>query len=131
MMLRKYGVCLALSLSCLIARSQKTTAYIDKDILYKQGIDLFDKKQYVAAQKSFTDYLGLSSGIKLLKTDAEYYAAACAIELFHKDGEWRMREFINTHPESNKLNGAWFYLGKSSFRKKKYEETIKNFEKVD
>ena len=53
------------------------------------------------------------------------------IELFHKDGEWRLREFITAHPESNKINGAWFYLGKSSFRKKKYEETIKNFEKVD
>jgi TolA-binding protein len=131
MMLQKYGVWVVLCLFCTLAKSQKTTAYIDKDILYKQGIDLFDKKQYVSAQKSFTDYLSLNPGIKLLKTDAEYYAAACAIELFHKDGEWRMREFINSHPESNKLNGAWFYLGKSSFRKKKYEEAIKNFEKVD
>lgn len=131
MMLRKYGVWVVLSLLCTFSRAQKTTAYIDKDLLYKQGIDLFDKKQYVASQKSFTDYLSLNTSTKLLKTDAEYYAAACAIELFHKDGEWRMREFINSHPESNKLNGAWFYLGKSSFRKKKYEETIKNFEKVD
>lgn len=131
MKLRKYGVLVGLSLFCLIAKSQKTTSYIDKELLYKQGIDLFDKKQYVASQKSFTDYLNLNTGIALLKTDAEYYAAACAIELFHKDGEWRMREFITKHPESNKQNGAWFYLGKSSFRKKKYEETIKNFEKVD
>ncbi|MBP7808133.1 MAG: tetratricopeptide repeat protein [Bacteroidia bacterium] len=131
MKLRKYGVLVGLSLFCLIAKSQKTTSYIDKELLYKQGIDLFDKKQYVASQKSFTDYLNLNAGIALLKTDAEYYAAACAIELFHKDGEWRMREFIEKHPESNKQNGAWFYLGKSSFRKKKYEETIKNFEKVD
>jgi TolA-binding protein len=131
MMLRKYGVWVGLCLLCTIARSQKTTAYIDKDLLYKQGIDLFDKKQYVAAQKSFTDYLSLRTSTPLLKVDAEYYAAASSIELFHKDGEWRMREFITAHPESNKINGAWFYLGKSSFRKKKYEETIKNFEKVD
>lgn len=92
---------------------------------------MFDKKQFVAAQKSFTDYLSLKSTPSLLKTDAEYYAGACAIELFHKDGEWRMREFITEHPESNKINGAWFYLGKSSYRKKKHEETIKNLEKVD
>ena len=131
MMLRKYGVCLAFSLLCLFSKAQKTTAYIDKDILYKQGIDLFDKKQYVAAQKSFTDYLNLNTSVPLLKVDAEYYAAASSIELFHKDGEWRMRAFITKHPESNKINNAWFYLGKSSFRKKKYEETIKNFEKTD
>jgi TolA-binding protein len=131
MMLRKYGVWVGLCLSCLIVRSQKTTAYIDKELLYKQGIDLFDKKQFVAAQKSFIDYINLKTSVPLLKVDAEYYAAASSIELFHKDGEWRMREFITNHPESNKINGAWFYLGKSSFRKKKYEETIKNFEKVD
>ncbi|HWY12114.1 MAG TPA: tetratricopeptide repeat protein [Bacteroidia bacterium] len=131
MMIRKYGVCVAFCLFCLLGKAQKTTAYIDRDLLYKQGLDLFDKKQFVAAQKSFGDYISLTSNTRLLKIDAEYYAAASAIELFHKDGEWRMREFITAHPESNKINGAWFYLGKSSFRKKKYEETIQNFDKVD
>lgn len=131
MVLRKYGVVIVLCLSIIRVNAQKTAAYVDKESLLKDGFDLFDKKQFVAAQKSFTDYLGLKTTVPLLKTDAEYYAAACAIELFHKDGEWRMREFIKEHPESNKTNGAWFYLGKSSYRKKKYDETIKNLEKVD
>lgn len=131
MTLRKYGVIVALCFGLAVSFAQRTTAYIDKDLLYKQGLDLFDKKQFVAAQKSFGDYISLRNSPPLLKIDAEYYAAACAIELFHKDGEWRMREFIAAHPESNKINGAWFYLGKSGFRKKKYKETIQNFEKVD
>lgn len=131
MMLRKYGVIAVLCLSTLLGNAQKTAAYLDKEVLLKDGLDLFDKKQFVAAQKSFSDYLNQKTSPSLLKTDAEYYAAACAVELFNKDGEWRMREFITKHPESNKTNGAWFYLGKSSFRKKKYEETIKNLEKVD
>lgn len=131
MMLRKYGVIAVLCLAYTLGYAQKTAAYLDKESLLKDGIELFDKKQFVAAQKSFTDYLNQKTSPSLLKTDAEYYAAACAIELFHKDGEWRMREFIVDHPESNKTNGAWFYLGKSSFRKKKYDETIKNLEKVD
>ncbi len=131
MMIKKYGAIIVLWLFAISFKAQKTTAYIDKDAAYKQGIDLFDKKQYVAAQKSFSDYISLSSSPYLLKTDAEYYAGACAIELFHKDGEMRMRQFILKHPESNKINSAYFYLGKSSYRKKKYDETIKNFEKVD
>lgn len=131
MMLQKYGAIVVLCLSLLLGKAQKTAAYIDKESLLKDGLELFDKKQYLAAQKSFIDYLNQKVTPSLLKTDAEYYAAACAIELFHKDGEWRMREFITNHPESNKVNGAWFYLGKSSYRKKKHEETIKNFEKVD
>ncbi len=114
-----------------LAFAQKTQLYLDKETLYKTGIELFDKKQYTAAQKSFIDYTNTIPGSTLLKTDAEYYAAACAIELFHKDGEWRMKEFILLHPESNKVKWAYFYLGKSNFRKKKYDETIKFLEKVD
>jgi TolA-binding protein len=109
---------------------QRTAIFTDKDALYKQGLDLFDKKQFVQAQKSFNDYV-LTSTSKILKTDAIYYSAACAIELFNKDGEWQMKQFVQKHPESNKINNANFYLGKSNFRKKKHHETIEFFEKVD
>jgi tetratricopeptide (TPR) repeat protein len=131
MTIKKYGVVVVLALSVLQTQAQKTIAYTDKEALYKTGLDLFDKKQFTAAEKSFIDYTGIASAPSLLKVDAEYYAAACAIELFHKDGEMRMRDFITHHPESNKINSAYFYLGKSSFRKKKYDESIRSFEKVD
>jgi TolA-binding protein len=110
--------------------AQKTAFFTDKDALYKQGLDLFDKKQFVQSQKSFNEYTAVSTS-KILKTDAIYYAAACAIELFNKDGEWQMKQFAEKYPESNKINNAHFYLGKSNFRKKKYKETIEFFEKVD
>ncbi len=119
MRLKKYGALFLFAVAAFALKAQKTIAYLDKDALYKQGIDLFDKKQFIAAQKIFSDYQNLNSSPAILKTDAEYYAAACAIELFHKDGEYRMREFITNHGESQKLNSANFYLGKSSFRKKK------------
>lgn len=131
MIIRKY---IPLVLLCFILEAsfaQKTQLFLDKEVLYKTGIDLFDKKQYTASQKSFQDYILSVKGNTLLKTDAEYYDAACSIELFHKDGEWKMKEFIEHHPESNKVKWAYFYLGKSNFRKKKYEETIQFLEKVD
>ena len=114
-----------------IVFGQKTQLYLDKDMLYKIGLELFDKKQYTAAQKAFTDFIQTNSENRLYKTDAQYYASACGIELFHKDGEWQMKQFIEQHPESNKLKWAYFYLGKSNFRKKKYDETIKFLETVD
>ncbi|MBK9285324.1 MAG: tetratricopeptide repeat protein [Sphingobacteriaceae bacterium] len=113
-----------------LGKAQKTAAYFDKDAQYKLGIDLFDKKLYTNAQKEFNEYIQKNkNGIQ--KTDAVFYAAACGIELFNKDGEWLMRQFIEKNPESLKINSAWFYLGKSSFRRKKYKETIENMEKVD
>lgn len=114
----------------LVFKAQRTAIYADPDVLYKQGLELFDKKLYTAAQESFTEFAAKTKS-SLLKADAAYYAAACGIELFNKDSEWLMREFIAKYPSSTKINNAWYYLGKSNFRKKKYEETIEYFEKVD
>lgn len=130
-MIKKYFISLLLLTFSGFLFAQKTQLYLDKDATYKTAMELFDKKQYTAAQKAFVDYMALVKGNTLLKTDAEYYAAACGIELFHKDGEWRMKEFIERHPESNKVKWGYFYLGKSNFRKKKYEESIQYLEKVD
>ena len=85
--------------------AQKTAAYFDKDVLYKTGLDLFDKKQYVSAQKNFTEYSAQTKP-SILKTNAIFYSAACAVELFNKDGEWQMKQFIEKYPESSKLNSA-------------------------
>lgn len=112
------------------SKAQQTAIYTDKEALYKAGVELFDKKQFASAQKSFTDYLQISK-VKLLIADANFYSAACAIELFNKDGEWQMKEFVKSFPESQRLNAANFYLGKNNFRKKKYAETIEFFEKID
>jgi TolA-binding protein len=114
----------------LLFKAQRTAIYADPDVLYKQGIDLFDKKQYVSAQESFSEF-AVRTKSSLLKADAAYYAAACGIELFNKDSEWLMREFIAKYPSSTRVNSAYYYLGKSNYRKKKYEETIEYFEKVD
>lgn len=131
MMIKKYFISLLLLTFSGLLFSQKTQFYLDKDASYKMGLELFDKKQYTAAQKTFIDYMNSVKGNTLMKTDAEYYAAACGIELFHKDGEWRMKEFIERYPESTKVKWGYFYLGKSNFRKKKYEDAIQFLEKVD
>ncbi len=115
-MIKKYVISLLLLTFSGLMFSQKTQIYLDKEMLYKTGLELFDKKQYTAAQKTFMDYMSTVSGNTLLKTDAEYYVAACGIELFHKDGEWRMKEFIDNHRESTKIKWAYFYLGKSNFK---------------
>ena len=129
------GNLFALTFLCLFASSvfaQKTTVYIEPDREFKIGAELFDKKLYGAAMKSFQNIIESQKNKKdLIRIDAEYYGAACSIELFNKDGEWRMRKFIEQHPESNKIKWAHFYLGKSNFRKKKYQETIDYLEKVD
>ena len=110
------------------AGAQRTAIYTDADRLYKEGLELFDKRQYVSAQKLFSRYAE-SRPPALLLADARFHEAACGIELFNRDGEWLMREFIRRHPSSARINDAWFYLATSSFRKRKYDDAIEYYEK--
>lgn len=127
---KKLGTLLLSICLFTVSVAQKTAAYMDKDEAYKLGLDLFDKRQYVNAQKNFSDYVSQSKP-SIQRAEAAFYAAACAIELFNKDGDWQMKQFIEKYPESQKVNTAWFYLGKSNYRRKKYIETIEFLEKVD
>ncbi len=126
----KFSALTLLILFNLCASAQRTFIYTDKDALYKQGLELFDKKQYVSAQKNFNEYVAATKP-SILKGDALYYGAACGIELFNKDSEWLMKQFIEKYPASTKITSAYYYLGKSNFRKKKYKETLEYYDKVD
>ncbi len=124
------SVLLLLLCFCLTTNAQQTAVFIDEDLKYKDALELFDKKQYASSQKLFNEF-GATTNKRILKSNAHFYAAVCSIELFNKDGEWQLKEFIKLYPESQKVNMAYFYLGKNNFRKKKSAETIEYFEKVN
>jgi len=115
-----------------IAIAQKTAIYNNPEAEYKQGIELFNKEKYGAAQKKFINTIDLiPASQSQIKTDAEYYSALCALELFNNDAEYLLKNFIKMHPENSKVKITYFLLGKFYYTKKKYKETIKYFEKVD
>ncbi len=127
------GFVLAVGLFFAIsAVAQKTVHVLHEDSEFKTGIELFQKEKYGAAQKSFSKVIEANSDShSLIRIDAEYYNAICAIELFNKDGELYLKQFIVDHPENPKVKLAYFYLGKYNYRKKKYHDAIEWFEKVD
>src|SRR6218665_1207833 len=127
------AVGLFISLSCTTAVfAQKTTIYVHEDADYKTAIELFQKEKYGAAQKSFVKVIESHGDVNsLIRIDAEYYNAICAIELFNKDGELYMKQFVKDHPENPKVKSAYFYLGKYNYRKKKWKDALDWFEKVD
>lgn len=125
------GLLIGIFISATIT-AQKTTIYTHKDAEYETAIELFQKEKYGAAQKSFTKVIETHTDLQsLVRIDAEYYNAICAIELFNKDGELFLKQFIKNHPESAKVKSAYFYLGKYNYYKTKYKEVLNWFEKVD
>lgn len=114
------------------ASAQRTSIYTNEDAGFKLGLDLFEKQKYGAAQKNFLKFIASQGDQQsLVRIDAQYYAALCAIELFNKDGEILLKKFIDEHPESPKVKIAYFHLGKYNFRKKKFVDALQWLEKVD
>ena len=123
---------IVLLISVLSANAQRALKYEDYDSDFKTGIDLFNKEKYGNAQFFFEriakKYGSFSSDVK---ADANYLAALCAIELFNKDAEYLLINFIDDNPESSSIKNAYYQMGKYQYRKKKYNRAIEWFEKID
>lgn len=120
------------SLSVPHLSAQRTQYYTDTERSLKDGIDLFQKQKYGAAQSRFYDFLQSGNAMtEYARSEASYYYAACAVELFHDNAEYLMKHFIEEFPESPKVVQAHFQLGKLYFRKKDYPAAIRELKASD
>ena len=128
---------LALAGSLAILPAQKTEYFQDSERILKDGIDLYQKQLYGTAQTHFQDYLNAivyaakGTPTRYSTAEANYYYAACAVELFQDDAQNLMEKFISNYPESPKIVLAHFHLGKIFFRQKDYENAIKELTATD
>ncbi|MBI4929167.1 MAG: tetratricopeptide repeat protein [Bacteroidetes bacterium] len=122
-----------LFLLCITVFSQKTAIYTNPDADFKTALELFQKQKYGSAQKQFLKIVHRYQNEQnnLTRIDAEFYSALCALELFNKDAELLLKNFITNHPESPQVQTAYFHLGKYNYRKKQYNKVIEWFQKVD
>jgi TolA-binding protein len=110
--------------------AQTTLTYTSNLSYYEQGLELFQKEKYGAAQEAFEKYLS-SGDNSLHRADAEYYIAYSALSLFHKDGEKKINDFIEKYPNHPKAQSAFYELGNLYFTNKNYDKTIAYLEQVD
>lgn len=99
---------------------------------YQKGLDYFDKEKFGAAQRHFEKIIEEFDGQNTeVLINARYYAALCGMELFNRDADYLLREFIRLHPESPKVKEAYFQLGVFNYRKKAWKNAVKWFDQVD
>lgn len=121
-------------LYCILSAvvGQRTQIYHDPERSLKEGIELFQKEKYSAASVKFEEFFAVDHPqANYAISEARYYQAACAVELFHNNAEYLVKKFVEEYPESPKTVQAWFLLGKLYFRKKDYTEAITAFQKSD
>jgi TolA-binding protein len=71
------------------------------------------------------------SELSLLKENAQYYEALCALELGNDDAESMFPPFYKRAPRKPAYQAGFFQIGKSYFKQGKYEEALEWFNKVE
>ena len=114
------------------AFSQRSLIYSEPDNTYRIAEELFNKQKYGQAEIYFNKFLESTTQLSsAMRINADYYAAICAVELYHENAEYLLQNFIRRYPESPKVKLAYFQLGKYYYRKKKSDQVIESMEKVD
>ena len=108
---------------------------------YQTGLELLQNEKYVAAAQQFrlvettrtksTTSKDSNTELSLIKENAKFYAAVCALELGNADAESLFQEFIKEYPLNPNTVLAYFHVGKSYFGQKKYTKALEWFEKTD
>ncbi|KAA8483314.1 tetratricopeptide repeat protein [Arcticibacter tournemirensis] len=140
-MLRKYILLTSIFCSSLLAANAQQTEWFTINQAYKSGIELFQKAKYAAASEQFSKVeqsrtspssqsLADNKQISLLKENAQYYQAVCALELGNTNAEGLFLAFIREYPSSANTKSAYFQMGKSFFARKNYEKAIEWFTKT-
>ncbi len=133
MFLRKYiSIILLMLFTSLAVYGQKTKIYTDQYKDYRDGLELFDKQKYAAAQEKFKDVIEqINNKHDEIQVSAEYLRASCALELFNIDAHFLLSQFKLDHPDAPQSKKIPFLLGKDFYRKKEYRDAIIWFEQVD
>jgi TolA-binding protein len=140
-MLRQYAIftlLLTLFAAPLLAQN---TAWIEINQYYRGGIELLDQGKYAAASQQFSRverFEQTSSArpesnpdLSLLKENAQFYIALCALELDNSDAESLFSDFIDKYPSSNYTKLAYYHLGRSYFTRKNYPKVIEWLTKLE
>jgi tetratricopeptide (TPR) repeat protein len=114
------------------AYSQQSPVYTNDIVEYKLGLELYNKEKFGAAQKQFDKAIKkINNSDSEISVNSEYYSALCALELFNKDAEHLLTQFVENHPESPRVRNIYFQLGRYNYRKKRWEKVISWFAQVD
>ena len=115
--------------SAHFVQGQHTQAFTSVEGYYQEGMELFDRQKYGAAQVAFARYVNLIHD-DARTADAQYYYAVSGLYLLHGNAEKLILDFASAHPTHPKASLAYFELGLFEFNQKHYDKAIAYLEKV-
>ena len=108
---------------------------------YQTGLELLQNEKYVAAAQQFklvetvrtkvATQKESNAELSLIRENAKFYTAVCALELGNDDAENLFLDFIREYPLNPNTKLAYFHVGKSYFAQKNYTKALEWFEKTE
>ena len=108
---------------------------------YQTGLELLQNEKYVAASQQFkiveqtrnkaSKQKESNAELSLIRENAKFYTAVCALELGNDDAENLFLDFIREYPLNPNTKLAYFHVGKSYFAQKNYTKALEWFEKTE
>ena len=119
----------------------QNTAWFELNQSYKSGIELIEHGKFAAAAGQFNQIEKSLPGssvaaeatpeISLLKENAQYFLALCALELGNDDAESLFLKFIAQHPVNSNTKLAFYQVGRSYFAKRNFAKVVEWLTKLD
>jgi TolA-binding protein len=126
------GLYFAFGASTVLA--QNTLGITEPEAHFRNGLEYYEKSNYVAARQEFGEYLNTQD--KLLSTSdynkvtAEYYVAVTGLYLNYPEAEVQVDRFVKNHSEHPKAQQIYSDLGKYYYEGGEYEKAVTYLEKA-
>ena len=127
---RNLLACLLLLFS-LISFAQKSDIYTNALRSYNHAVELYNNRDFVAARHLFDQVKSDFSDDSEYKANCEYYSAFSTIQLGEREGDQKMRDFVERYPTSTKQNTAFLEVGDYYFKNANYPYALKWYNRVE
>ena len=111
-----------------IAQQSRIFTFDDRD--YQEALELYNNKQYQAAQNIFEKVKDRTDDPEL-EANAAYYSANAAIRLNQLGADKMMEDFMNSYPTSVKRNSAFMDVADYYFEQGKYAQALRWYDRAE
>ncbi|PCJ80489.1 MAG: hypothetical protein COA49_08440 [Bacteroidetes bacterium] len=114
------------------AYGQFTHDLIRVERVWSKAEDAFNKEQFALAMKNYDEFMELEADPKSERyVSAAFHEAICALNLYHRDAEYRIDAFITAYPESPYVQKALWEIADHHYKRRHYKKAAEAFNRVD
>lgn len=129
-LMKKFFVLLLMCGLSLNVIGQELLSQQRAERLLNEGVSLMMRKQYGPARQTFENLIQHAPAGTATRAEAKYYAAFCALNLYHNNAEKLIDDFVSENPKHPKASSAYFDLANFYYAEKNYKKANINYKKV-